>query len=154
MGKKCEIEASQSSPSLRLPSPLTSSARAVATLILPQLWTMSINPLLNQSQFKKFLAVITRLSARVEMEHTAVLEEIGRLEDSTRVAVGSGNGGSGVGRGEMDFESLVRNGAGIGVGVAGGGGGGGQDFWADDASFAGSGQNVRSSFLNSSLVFD
>ena len=84
------------------------------------------------------------------MEHTAVLEEIGRLEESTRVAVGSGNGASGVGRGEMDFESLVRNGAGMGVGVAGGGGGGGQDFWADDASFAGSGQNVRSSFLNSS----
>lgn len=111
---------------------------------------MSINPLLNQSQFKKFMLVITRLSARVEMEHTAVLEEIGRLEESTRVAIGSGGGGGEVR--EVDFESLVRNGAGIGVGGGGGTMGGGQDFWADDASFGGSGTNVGPSFFSSVVL--
>lgn len=39
MGKKCEIE-------------------AIATLILPQLWAMSMGPLLNASQFAKVRSLI------------------------------------------------------------------------------------------------
>ncbi|KWU45604.1 hypothetical protein RHOSPDRAFT_10912, partial [Rhodotorula sp. JG-1b] len=64
MGKKCEVE-------------------AVATLILPQLWAMSIGPLLNADQFAKFMSVIKALGARVEQEHMKHLAELKRLEESS-----------------------------------------------------------------------
>ncbi|KAM0752408.1 kinase-like protein [Meredithblackwellia eburnea MCA 4105] len=88
MGKKCEIE-------------------AIATLILPQLWAMSMGPLLNAAQFAKFMAVIKRLGTRVEEEHSKHLNELKRLEDSA-----SGNKTASNGQ-EVDFESLVRGGGGL-----------------------------------------
>ncbi|KAI5480849.1 protein serine/threonine kinase [Pseudohyphozyma bogoriensis] len=90
MGKKCEIE-------------------AIATLILPQLWAMSMGPLLNADQFAKFLAVIKKLGARVEEEHSRHLAELKRLEDSSN----SGRGGAE----PLDFESLVRGGGGAQTGA-------------------------------------
>ncbi|GAA5897908.1 Scy1p [Sporobolomyces salmoneus] len=100
MGKKCEVE-------------------AIATLILPQLWAMSIGPLLNVDQFTKFITVIKSLSARVETEHFQRLSELKRLEESSGggragSANGAGGGGSGLGvlnpeaAGVSDFEALVR----------------------------------------------
>ncbi|GAA5959745.1 hypothetical protein JCM10213_008666, partial [Rhodosporidiobolus nylandii] len=95
MGKKCEVG-------------------AIATLILPQLWSMSVGPLLNVDQFSRFMSAIRTLSARVESEHSAHLAELKRLEES------SGGGGAArantglgevvtVGQGDVsDFESLVR----------------------------------------------
>lgn len=116
------------------------ATRAVATLILPQLWAMSIGPLLNADQFAKFMSVIKRLSTRVEDEHSKQLGELRRLEESSGMGNGVGrtngtNGASshGIGRdGEIDFESLVM----------GGGGPGGvkrevpQDVWADESPSA------------------
>ncbi|ORY66808.1 hypothetical protein BCR35DRAFT_308461 [Leucosporidium creatinivorum] len=85
---------------------------AIATLILPQLWAMSMGPLLNAGQFAKFMSVIKRLGTRVEEEHSRQLGELRRLEESS---AGAGvNGGAGGGGEVMDFESLVRGG-GLGV---------------------------------------
>ncbi|GAA5830761.1 hypothetical protein JCM3766R1_003416 [Sporobolomyces carnicolor] len=113
MGKKCEVE-------------------AVATLILPQLWAMSIGPLLNVDQFSKFMTVIKSLSARVENEHFQRLSELKRLEESSGGGRnGAANGaapGSGLGAvnpgiaGVSDFEALVRgtaNGTTNGLGARG-----------------------------------
>lgn len=92
---------------------------SVATLILPQLWAMSIGPLLNVDQFTKFITVIKALSTRVETEHFQRLSELKRLEESSggqRSGGGDGVGGmtSGLGMvnpgvaGVSDFEALVR----------------------------------------------
>ncbi|GAA5986364.1 hypothetical protein JCM11641_005356 [Rhodosporidiobolus odoratus] len=101
MGKKCEVE-------------------AVATLILPQLWSMSVGPLLNVDQFNRFITAIKALSLRVESEHSAHLAELKRLEESSgggsRVRRGGGGGAANNGQGEIvvgigevnDFETLVR----------------------------------------------
>ncbi|GAA5985753.1 hypothetical protein JCM10908_007097 [Rhodotorula pacifica] len=98
MGKKCEVE-------------------AVATLILPQLWAMSIGPLLDADQFAKFMSVIKALGNRVEQEHMKHLAELKRLEESSGAVGGSGVGGGGSANSGIgaiaaadvtDFESLVR----------------------------------------------
>ncbi|POY75418.1 hypothetical protein BMF94_1488 [Rhodotorula taiwanensis] len=97
MGKKCEVE-------------------AIATLILPQLWTMSIGPLLNADQFAKFMSVIKALGNRVEQEHMKHLAELKRLEESSGGGVtgglSSGPANSGFGAiaasDVTDFETLVR----------------------------------------------
>ncbi|BGP43594.1 Protein kinase domain-containing protein ppk32 [Rhodotorula kratochvilovae] len=97
MGKKCEIE-------------------AIATLILPQLWAMSIGPLLNVDHFTRFMTVIKQLSTRVEAEHTRHLAELKRLEESSGASGAGGgmNGPANTGTGAIraaavtDFESLVR----------------------------------------------
>ncbi|GAA6058768.1 hypothetical protein JCM10212_001884 [Sporobolomyces blumeae] len=100
MGKKCEVE-------------------AIATLILPQLWAMSIGPLLNVDQFTKFITVIKALSARVETEHHHRLAELKRLEESSSSAAAGPHGlsrgaGGALGHvnpglnGVSDFEALVR----------------------------------------------
>lgn len=57
---------------------------AIATLILPQLWSMSIGPLLNIDQFNRFMNSIDQLSNRVKEEHTRHLIEAKRLEEATR----------------------------------------------------------------------
>ncbi|ODN84288.1 hypothetical protein L202_00269 [Cryptococcus amylolentus CBS 6039] len=86
---------------------------AVATLVLPQLWSMSMGPLLNASQFAKFMAVIKTLGSRVEKEHAQHLKDVGRIEAQTASLAAANsaalNGGSGHNQGgEVDFETLVR----------------------------------------------
>ncbi|KAL5490200.1 PPK32 [Sanghuangporus weigelae] len=78
---------------------------AVATLVLPQLWTMSMGPLLNVSQFQRFMAVIKKLGDRVEREHLQFLKDSQRIEDKSGTEAGLGSvGGSANG---IDFASLV-----------------------------------------------
>lgn len=77
---------------------------AVATLVLPQLWAMSMGPLLNIEQFQRFMSVIRKLGDRVEKEHDQFLRDSQRIEDRSALANGVNlpNLNSGV-----DFESLV-----------------------------------------------
>lgn len=78
---------------------------AVATLVLPQLWTMSMGPLLNLDQFQRFMTVIRKLGERVEEEHKQFLRDSQRLEDRSATAV---NGAAGMhATGSVDFASLV-----------------------------------------------
>jgi SCY1-like protein 2 len=101
---------------------------AVATLVLPQLWTMSIGPckphsepscaaresdrilrplsVLNLDQFQRFMLVIRRLSERVEKEHNQFLRDAQRLEDRSATAA-DGAGGATSFTATVDFESLV-----------------------------------------------
>ncbi|GJN94446.1 hypothetical protein Rhopal_007526-T1 [Rhodotorula paludigena] len=121
MGKKCEVE-------------------AIATLILPQLWAMSIGPLLNVEHFTRFMNVIKQLSTRVETEHFKHLAELKRLEDSSNSGGGAAlNGPANTGTGAIraaevtDFETLVR-GSMNGHKVDGLGGRGSQvDIFADES---------------------
>ncbi|KAF8228958.1 kinase-like protein [Tricholoma matsutake] len=87
---------------------------AVATLVLPQLWAMSMGPLLNLEQFNRFMTVIQKLSQRVEKEHAQFLRDSQRLEDRSTTSV-SGSSGSQPYGGSVDFENLVgrANGASI-----------------------------------------
>ncbi|KIJ60622.1 hypothetical protein HYDPIDRAFT_98218 [Hydnomerulius pinastri MD-312] len=77
---------------------------AVATLVLPQLWSMSMGPLLNIEQFQRFMGAIRKLGDRVEKEHNQFLRDSQRIEDRSATAngVAAPNLNSGV-----DFESLV-----------------------------------------------
>ncbi|CDO70745.1 hypothetical protein BN946_scf184798.g60 [Trametes cinnabarina] len=85
---------------------------AVATLVLPQLWAMSMGPLLTVSQFKRFMEVIKKLGDRVEREHDQYLRDSQRVDDrSATTANGRTSGTSAIG-GTVDFESLVASGAG------------------------------------------
>ncbi|KAI9466010.1 other/SCY1 protein kinase [Lactarius psammicola] len=79
---------------------------AVATLVLPQLWAMSIGPLLNIEQFQRFMAVIRKLSDRVEKEHNQFLRDSQRIEDRSANATNGISGGQ-TSRGGIDFETLV-----------------------------------------------
>ncbi|KAM0787285.1 hypothetical protein ACM66B_006518 [Microbotryomycetes sp. NB124-2] len=101
---------------------------ALATLILPQLWAMSMGPLLNVHQFEKFMSAIKRLGARVEEEHTKHLEELRRLEESNGAAAASVRQNDG----SIDFETLVRGG-----GLAHSSNGSARevqnDLWGDDS---------------------
>lgn len=79
---------------------------AVATLVLPQLWSMSMGPLLNVQQFQRFMEVIKKLGERVEKEHDQFLRDSQRLED--RSSAGTIPGGNGVSSTtNVNFESLV-----------------------------------------------
>ncbi|EJD05722.1 kinase-like protein [Fomitiporia mediterranea MF3/22] len=78
---------------------------AVATLVLPQLWIMSMGPLLNVSQFQRFMAVIKKLGDRVEREHLQHLKDSNRIEDHT--SSGTGATANGTTTGGLDFASLV-----------------------------------------------
>lgn len=77
---------------------------AVATLVLPQLWAMSMGPLLNLDQFQRFMSVIRKLGDRVEEEHKQFLRDSQRLEDRSATAT---NGTSGTQPAGVDFASLV-----------------------------------------------
>ncbi|KAJ6606557.1 kinase-like domain-containing protein [Mycena vulgaris] len=77
---------------------------AVATLVLPQLWAMSMGPLLNLDQFQRFMSVIRKLGDRVEEEHKQFLRDSQRLEDRSATAT---NGASGAQPAGVDFASLV-----------------------------------------------
>ncbi|KAL4250432.1 Catalytically Inactive Kinase-Related Protein [Abortiporus biennis] len=81
---------------------------AVATLVLPQLWAMSMGPLLSVSQFKRFMEVIKKLGDRVEKEHNQYLRDSQRIEDRSAVTT---NGAHQAPSTTVDFESLVGGGA-------------------------------------------
>lgn len=78
---------------------------AVATLVLPQLWTMSMGPLLNIEQYQRFMSVIRRLGDRVEKEHNQFLRDSQRIED--RSATNTNGVTSPAFKSGVDFESLV-----------------------------------------------
>nr|GAT54100.1 kinase-like protein [Mycena chlorophos] len=84
---------------------------AVATLVLPQLWTMSMGPLLSLDQFQRFMGVIQKLGDRVAEEHKQFLRDSQRLEDRSATATN----GTVVPTGPVDFASLVgrANGAAV-----------------------------------------
>ncbi|TCD65416.1 hypothetical protein EIP91_002715 [Steccherinum ochraceum] len=86
---------------------------AVATLVLPQLWAMSMGPLLTVSQFKRFMEVIKKLGERVEKEHDQYLRDSQRIEDRSATTNGVATPPMG---GNMDFESLVGGGSGSAAG--------------------------------------
>ncbi|KAF9452845.1 other/SCY1 protein kinase [Macrolepiota fuliginosa MF-IS2] len=88
---------------------------AVATLVLPQLWAMSMGPLLNVDQFQRFMSVIKKLGERVEREHDQFLRDAQRIEDRSATAV-NGTAGA-IPAVAVDFESLVGR---AGSGSAGG----------------------------------
>jgi len=78
---------------------------AVATLVLPQLWAMSIGPLLTVEQFTRFMGVIKKLGDRVEREHGQFLRDAHRVDSSSAPTIAVN--GSAATSGPMDFESLV-----------------------------------------------
>jgi SCY1-like protein 2 len=94
---------------------------AVATLVLPQLWAMSMGPcrnhvalyqrrlmmliVLNVGQFQRFMAVIKKLADRVEKEHDQFLRDSQRIEDRSGIA-SNGMNEAATSQG-IDFESLV-----------------------------------------------
>ncbi|WOO80983.1 Protein kinase domain-containing protein ppk32 [Vanrija pseudolonga] len=91
------------------------SLEAIATLVLPQLWAMSMGPLLNADQFSRFMQVIKTLGARVEKEHSQHLREVRKMEEQTNAFSNGTTDGtpfdfnSVVGAsGEVDFEALVK----------------------------------------------
>ncbi|KAL0947336.1 hypothetical protein HGRIS_013455 [Hohenbuehelia grisea] len=79
---------------------------AVATLVLPQLWAMSMGPLLNLDQFQRFMSVIRKLGDRVEKEHNQFLRDSQRLEDRSATAM-NGAAATQSFAGTVDFEHLV-----------------------------------------------
>ena len=95
---------------------------AVATLVLPQLWSMSIGPckrhsqvlltgfltdliVLSVSQFRRFMEVIHKLGDRVEKEHEQYLRDAQRIEDKSATAINGTMAPATTG--PVDFESLV-----------------------------------------------
>ncbi|KAG9120806.1 hypothetical protein FRC07_003559 [Ceratobasidium sp. 392] len=81
---------------------------AVATLVLPQLWAMSVGPLLNIAQFQRFMTVIRSLSERIEKEHAQHLRDSQRVEDRSAIAL---NGSANIAAPTaVDFHSLVGGG--------------------------------------------
>lgn len=99
---------------------------AVATLVLPQLWALSMGPcrrlfssvmhmcslwplVLNVSQFQHFMSVIHKLSERVEREHLQHLRDSHRLEDKSALTPGSNLNGNTSSAGGVDFENLVAS---------------------------------------------
>ncbi|KAF8337568.1 kinase-like domain-containing protein [Cantharellus anzutake] len=83
---------------------------AVALQLLPQLWQMSVGPLLNVEQFGRFMSVIRNLSERVEHEHLQHLRDSQRIEDRSAVPV-NGVTSSIAASGPVDFETLISSGA-------------------------------------------
>lgn len=95
---------------------------AVATLVLPQLWTMSMGPrkcqlhcpflnskahtVLSVGQFQRFMEVIKKLGERVEKEHNQFLRDSQRLEDRSGIAADGTSNANGNNQ-AVDFESLV-----------------------------------------------
>ncbi|EJF65710.1 other/SCY1 protein kinase [Dichomitus squalens LYAD-421 SS1] len=104
---------------------------AVATLVLPQLWAMSMGPLLTVSQFKRFMDVIKKLGDRVEKEHDQYLRDSQRIEDRSAVN-GRASLSTGATGGAVDFESLVGNSGASAVTVKADSTGDGSKNWEDD----------------------
>jgi hypothetical protein len=68
----------------------------IATDILPEVWKLSVDSVLNVTQFKKFMKVIRELTDRVESQQTKFLEEIKSLQPSAETNA-------------PDFETLVKS---------------------------------------------
>ncbi|EJT98337.1 hypothetical protein DACRYDRAFT_57369 [Dacryopinax primogenitus] len=83
---------------------------AVATLVLPQLWSMSMGPLLSVDQFARFMKIIRSLGDRVEREQMQHLRENQRIEQQTSGGI-SGSQSVMAANGEMNFEDLVAGGS-------------------------------------------
>ncbi|KAF5391896.1 hypothetical protein D9757_001705 [Collybiopsis confluens] len=107
---------------------------AVATLVLPQLWSMSMGPLLSVGQFQRFMEVVKKLGERVEKEHNQFLRDSQRLEDRSAISTDGGTAARSFAS-TVDFESLVggKNGV-IQPNPTGGsvGSGAGNTSWDDD----------------------
>ncbi|KAJ3219491.1 hypothetical protein HDU67_000904 [Dinochytrium kinnereticum] len=74
----------------------------IATEILPELWKLSIDQVLNVTQFKKFMKVIHELTAKVEEQHVKVLQEMKTMAVSDEKTLAADS--------STDFASLVRGG--------------------------------------------
>ncbi|TXT13561.1 hypothetical protein VHUM_00928 [Vanrija humicola] len=114
------------------------SLEAIATLVLPQLWAMSMGPLLNADQFGRFMQVIKTLGARVEKEHSQHLREVRKMEEQTNAFSNGTTDGTpfdfnGVGAsGEVDFEALVKGQSGGSSTAAAASASASLDPWGDD----------------------
>lgn len=92
-------------------------AEFLAMEALPILWSFSLGPLLNLQQFQEFMALIKKLSARIETEQIRKLRDLSSsngVHEERRgndlMSVGSINGSNINGSedvGENDFERLV-----------------------------------------------
>ncbi|KAI9206716.1 kinase-like domain-containing protein [Polychytrium aggregatum] len=49
---------------------------AIATEIMPELWKLSMDTLLNAAQFRKFMKIISELTKQIEEQHVKQLEEM------------------------------------------------------------------------------
>ena len=86
----------------------------LAMEVLPIMWTFSLGPLLDLTQFQAFMNLIKSLSARIEREHTQKLREVSTSSGTSSLRAGkpasradtpalhTANGGE-----EVDFEALV-----------------------------------------------
>ena len=89
----------------------------LAMEVLPMLWSFSLGPLLNLQQFQAFMALIKKLSAKIETEQIRKLRELSssNVKDTSKpndfMSSGSTNGflssNTGDDVGENDFERLV-----------------------------------------------
>lgn len=106
---------------------------SVAELVLPQLWSMSMGPLLSVDQFQRFMTVIKTLGSRVEREHIEHLRAVRGAEAQTSASapMSSQGGWEHLDEPEVDFATLVKSG-GLGPSVAStpaATNGLGDDFW-------------------------
>ncbi|KDN46614.1 kinase-like protein [Tilletiaria anomala UBC 951] len=94
----------------------------LGSAIIPQLWTMSMGPLLNADQFVRFMKAVKEMGTRVESEHLQHLKEVKRMQEHTDSYV-SGQQAGGLGRGvtnidsskgEIDFATLIGSAHSIG----------------------------------------
>ena len=89
----------------------------LAMEVLPMLWSFSLGPLLNLSQFQKFMDLIKKLSAKIETEQIRKLRDLSssNVKDTSKanefMSSGSTNGffnsNTSEDVGENDFERLV-----------------------------------------------
>lgn len=100
------------------------SLETLAVHIIPQLWTMSMGPLLSADQFEKFMIAVKTMGDRVALEHGKELKEVRRMQeaaDSSQMNGGDGGSGSlenGVNAsGDVDFATLVGSGKDSSMGV-------------------------------------
>lgn len=97
----------------------------LAVHIIPQLWIMSMGPLLSADQFEKFVRAAREMGDKVAKEHLSHLKEMKRMQEHSESYAGSGPndamGGAGAGggssSGDVDFATLVGSGKDSGTGV-------------------------------------
>lgn len=85
----------------------------IATEIMPELWRTSIDPLLNVTQFQRFMRVIRQVGNQIEQAHASHLEELKKMEERTKkfsetdgkIAIGPSGEVA-----ETEFERLVKGG--------------------------------------------
>ncbi|KAJ8078461.1 Protein kinase domain-containing protein ppk32 [Marasmius tenuissimus] len=124
---------------------------AVATLVLPQLWSMSIGPMLSLNQFQRFMSIVRKLGDRVEKEHAQYLRDSQRLEDRSTLNTDGGVNMASF-SGNVDFESLVgKSSGGESAQQNGASSTGGETSWEDDVwgSILGESPSIPSSSVQS-----